>query len=128
MKRPRLRHKTKGEIQIPACESLRKDRPVMDRMLGALLRGVSTREYVEVLPKMAETVGVSRSSVSRQAVEACSEQLKLLQERRWEHVEVLIIYIDGQRFGEHQGIEPGATENAAAVRRLLVHQDVGFFQ
>ena len=135
--RPRLRHKTKGEIQIPAYESLRKDRSVMDRMLGALLRGVSTREYEEVLPKMAETVGVSRSSVSRQAVEASSEQLKLLQERRWEQVEVLIIYIDGQRFGEHHilsavgvdvdgrkhilGIEPGATENAAAVKRLLVH-------
>jgi hypothetical protein len=30
-------------------------------MLGALLRGVSTREYQEVLPQMAETVGVSRS-------------------------------------------------------------------
>jgi len=70
-------------------------------MLGALMRGISTREYHEVLPQMAETVGVSRSAVSRQAIEASVEQLKQLQERRWDQVEILVIYIDGQRFGEH---------------------------
>src|SRR5437879_4655945 len=104
-------------------------------LLGALLRGVSTREYAEVLPQMAETVGVSRSAISRQAVEASVEQLQQLQERRWEGVEILVIYIDGQRFAEHHvlsavgvdaegkkhilGIEPGHTEKAAAVKRLL---------
>jgi transposase-like protein len=39
--------------------------------------------------------------VSRQAIDASIEQLKQLQERRWEHVEILVIYIDGQRFGDH---------------------------
>jgi len=68
-------------------------------------------------------------------MEASSEQLKQLQERRWDAVEILVIYIDGQRFASHHilsavgvdiegkkhilGIEPGATENAAAVKRLL---------
>ena len=70
-------------------------------MLGALLRGVSTREYQEVLPQMAEMLGVSRSAISRKAVEASAEQLKQLRERRWENVEILVIYIDGQRFGDH---------------------------
>ena len=135
VKRPRLRHKTEGEVQVPAYETLRGDRGLSERMLGALLRGVSTREYHEVLPEMAATVGVSRSSVSRQAIEASAEQLKLLQERRWDEVEILVIYIDGQRFAAHHilsavgvdvegkkhilGIEPGATENAASVKRLL---------
>jgi len=135
VKRPRLRHKTDGEVKVPAYETLRSDRGLSERMLGALLRGVSTREYHEVLPVMAATVGVSRSSVSRQAIEASAEQLKQLQERRWEEVEILVIYIDGQRFGPHHilsavgvdlegkkhilGIEPGATENAASVKRLL---------
>jgi putative transposase len=48
-----------------------------------------------------------------------------------------VIYIDGQRFGAHHilsavgvdregrkhilGIEAGATENAAAIKRLLTH-------
>jgi len=135
VKRPRLRHKTEGEVPIPAYEALRKNQAVSQYMLGALMRGISTREYHEVLPKMAETVGVSRSAVSRQAMEASVEQLKQLQERRWDQVEILVIYIDGQRFAEHHilsavgvdleghkhvlGIASGATENAAAVKQLL---------
>jgi transposase-like protein len=135
VKRPRLRHKTEGEVKIPAYEALCQDRGLSQHMLGALLRGVSTREYHEVLPQMAATVGVSRSAISRQAIEASVEQLKQLQERRWDKVEILVIYIDGQRFAAHNvlsavgvdiegkkhimGISAGATENAAAVKELL---------
>jgi putative transposase len=59
-----------------------------------------------------------------------------LQERRWDGVDLLVIYIDGQRFGDQHvitavgvdrtgdkhvlGTEIGATENAAAVKKLLV--------
>lgn len=84
---------------------------------------------------MAESVGVSRSSVSRQAVEGSTEQLRRLRERKWDTADLLVIYIDGQRFGEHHvitavgvdrsgakhvlGIQMGATENAAAVKRLF---------
>jgi putative transposase len=137
VKRPRLRHRTEGEVKIPAYEALRKDAGVGQHMLGALMRGVSTREYGQVVPEMAASVGLSRSAVSRQAAEASAEKLQQLQERRWEQVDVLIIYIDGQRFGPHHiisavgvdvegkkhilGIESGATENAASVRRLLTH-------
>jgi transposase-like protein len=86
---------------------------------------------------MAATVGVSRSAISRKAIDASVEQLQRLQERRWENVEILVIYIDGQRFADHHilsavgvdregkkhilGIEPGATENTASVKRLLIH-------
>jgi transposase-like protein len=135
VKRPRLRHKSEGEVPIPAYEALRKNQAVSQYMLGALMRGISTREYHEVLPQMAETVGVSRSAVSRQALEASVEQLQQLQQRRWDQVEILVIYIDGQRFAEHHilsavgvdleghkhvlGIASGATENATAVKQLL---------
>ena len=95
VKRPRLRHKATGEVKVPAYEVLRQERGLSQRMLGALLRGVSTREYQEVLPEMAATVGVSRSSISRQAIEASTEQLQQLQERRWETTDILGIYIDG---------------------------------
>ncbi len=135
VKRPRLRHKSQGEVKVPAYEMLRRDRGLAQHMLGALLRGVSTREYQEVLPRMAETVGVSRSAISRKAIEASTAQLQQLQERRWDKVEILVIYIDGQRFGAQHvlsavgvdeegkkhilGIAAGATENAAAVKTLL---------
>lgn len=137
VKRPRLRHKTEGEVKVPAYEALRNDAGVAQHMLGALMRGVSTRDYGEVLPEMAASVGLSKSAVSRQAIEASTEKLQQLQNRRWEQVELLVLYIDGQRFGPHHvisavgvdvegkkhilGIEAGATENAAAVKRLLTH-------
>lgn len=137
VRRPRLRHKTQGEVKVPAYEALRDDGRIGQHMLNALMRGLSTRQYNDVLPAMAATVGVSRSAVSRQAAEASAEKLRDLQERRWHDVEILVIYIDGQRFGEHHilsavgvdttgvkhilGIECGATENAAAVKRLVTH-------
>ena len=132
VKRPRLRHKTEGEVKVPAYEMLREDRGLGQHMLGALLRGVSTREYQEVLPQMAQTVGVSRSAISRKAVEASAEHLKQLQERRWENAEILVIYMDGQRFGDHHilsavgvdvegkkhilGIEPGRSDGECRQR------------
>lgn len=135
VKRPRLRHKREGEVKVPAYEALQDNGATAQRMMGALLRGVSTRQYEEVLPQMAETVGVSRSSVSRQAIEGSVAQLGQLRERRWDTTDLLVIYIDGQRFGDHHvisgvgidregskhilGIEMGATENAAAVKKLL---------
>ena len=120
---------------MPAYETLQENPATAERMMGALLRGVSTRQYEEVLPAMAGSVGVSRSAVSREAIEGSAEQLRQLAERRWDQVDLLAIYVDGQRFGEHDvisavgvdreghkhilGIEPGATENAAAVKNLF---------
>jgi putative transposase len=133
--RPRLRRKGAGEERVPAYEALRDNPATAEAMLGKLLRGVSTREYAEVLPRMAATVGVSKSAVSRQAIAGSERELRELQERRWEQVDLLVIYVDGQRFGEHHilaavgvdregrkhvlGLEPGATENAAAAKRLF---------
>ena len=84
------------------------------RMMGALLRGVSTRQYEEVLPEMASTAGVSKSSISRQAIEGSAEQLRQLRERRWDKAELLVIYIDGQRFGAHHVISTARAKNAPA--------------
>ena len=51
-------------------------------MLELLLAGLSTRSYGKAIGEMAETAGVSKSSVSRQAAEAAGERLKELAERR----------------------------------------------
>jgi transposase-like protein len=137
VKRPRLRHKREGEVTVPAYAALQENGVTAERMMGALLRGVSTRQYEEVLPEMASTVGVSKSSISRQAIEGSAEQLRQLQERRWDTIDLLVIYVDGQRFGAHHvisavgidregakhilGIQLGATENAASVKSLFIH-------
>jgi putative transposase len=106
-------------------------------MLQILLNGVSTRRYQQVIPEMAATVGVSRSTVSREAAQACEAALKQLFERRFEDLELLVIYIDGMHFGDQcvlaavgvdvQGrkhelaLREGATGNAEAAKNLLQH-------
>jgi transposase-like protein len=106
-------------------------------MLEILMNGVSTRGYSKVIPEMADTVGVSRSTVSRETIEASEAALKKLLERHFDEVELLIIYIDGMHFGDQcvlatvgvdlQGrkhvlaLREGATENAEAAKDLLQH-------
>ena len=132
--KPRLREKGSGEVTIPAYEAMQEN-GMSQRMLDVLMRGISTRQYAEVLPEMAWTCGVSKSTVSREAAEAGEAALKELVERRFEGIDLLVIYIDGMQFGEHHvisavgvdgaghkhvlGMQQGATENAAAVEDLL---------
>jgi transposase-like protein len=138
VQRMRLRRRGGGvgaEVAIPAYGALKRNDRTGARMLEILLSGVSTRNYARVLPAMAESVGLSRSAVSREFLAASEDELKALCERRLEEVEILIVYIDGIRFGEQHvivalGVDPkgkkhllvlreGATENAAGVTELL---------
>jgi putative transposase len=138
--KPRLRKKGRGankEIPIPAYQAMQQDAHTGERMLEILLNGVSTRRYRRVIPEMADTVGVSRSTVSRETIEASEAALKRLLDRRFDDVELLIIYIDGMHFGNQcvlaavgvdlQGrkhvlaLREGATENAEAAKDLLEH-------
>jgi hypothetical protein len=70
IEKPRLRKKAAkpgepGEVEIPAYQAMRENAGLGGRMLEILLAGVSTRRYEHVIPDMAETVGVSKSQVSR---------------------------------------------------------------
>lgn len=138
VRRPRLRKKQtgqEGEVRIPAYEAMQEDGKLAGRMLEILLRGVSTRQYQKVLPEMAETVGVSKSSVSAEAIAASEEQLHQLCERRLDGLDLLVIYVDGILFGSHHvlaavgvdatgdkhvlGIAEGASENQVVAKGLL---------
>ena len=136
--KPRLRKKGGGkqaEVPIPAYEAMQSDVALGEKLSSILLRGVSTRNYQDVIPQMAETCGVSKSSVSREFIEASAEQLTALAERRFDDLDLLVIYIDGVQFGGHHvigavgvdtagrkhvlGLAEGATENAVVVKGLL---------
>ena len=133
--KPRRRTKEGEEAALPAHEAMQADARVGTRMLEIVLQGVSTRNYEAVLREMADTVGVSKSSVSRESVEAAEQAIEELSKRRFDEVELLVIYRAGMTFGDHtviaalgvdeQGrqqvlvVVHGATENAAAVEDLL---------
>lgn len=65
-----------GEVPIPAYAALQADGRMIARMLELLLSGVSTRDYQKVIREMAETAGVSKSSVSREFIEESTQKLK----------------------------------------------------
>jgi len=55
--KPRLRRKGKGEgqeVEIPVYEALQSNSRLGSRLLEIVMRGVSTRNYREVLPAMAK--------------------------------------------------------------------------
>lgn len=136
--KPRLRRKGKGkdrEVEIPVYEALQSNSRLGSRLLDILMRGVSTRNYKEVLPAMAESVGMSKSAVSREFQEVSEEALKELCERRFEEKDILVIYLDGLIFGGHHvlvalgvdvqgnkhvlGLTEGGSENAVVAKGLL---------
>jgi len=138
VKKPRLRRKGQGEggeVEIPAYEAINGGRSMDERILEILMRNVSTRSYRHVIPEMAESVGVSKSSVSRQFIEQSSKELERLCERRFDDIELLVIYLDGLVFSEHHvicavgvdidgkkhvlGLVEGASENGASATSLL---------
>lgn len=138
VQRPRLRKKGAGagkEVEVPAYQAMQDQPRLGARMLDILMRGVSTRQYQGVIPEMADTVGVSKSSVSRQMIEASEAEVEGLLSRRFDDVNLLIIYIDGMAFGDHVmmgavgvdaegrkhvlAIREGATENATVAKELL---------
>lgn len=86
VRRPRLRRKAGGEVEIPAYESLRTRPRMADRMMQIMIDGVSTRRYKGVIPEMAESVGISKSAVSRANIEAGERLLKELADRRFDHL------------------------------------------
>jgi putative transposase len=138
--KPRLRKKNpqpgrSGEVEIPAYAAMQKDGRLADRMLQIMMAGVSTRRYEQVLPEMAEQVGISKSQVSREFIEAGERLLKQLAERDFSETDLLVIYVDGVQFGPYHvicavgvddqgrkhvlGFREGASENAEVAQALL---------
>ena len=137
VQRPRLR--TKGprsqEVEVPAYAAMQNPAPMGRRMLDILMHGVSTRNYKQVIPQMAETAGVSRSAVSRAAIEASEAEVEALLSRRFDDLKLLVIYVDGLVFGDYTmigvvgvdaeghkhvlGIREGATETSTVITELL---------
>jgi len=62
VQKPRLRRKGGGkgaEVAIPAYGAMQSDESLRERVLSIIMRGVSTRNYQEVLPEVAQRAGVS---------------------------------------------------------------------
>jgi putative transposase len=136
--KPRLRRRSGGanaEVPIPAYAAMQNGNALQEQIFAAMMHGVTTRNYSQILPDACEAVGISKSSVSRQFVLASEQECASLLSRPLSDRCYPIIYIDGINFGDHHviaavgvdtdgnkqvlGLREGATENATVVKDLL---------
>jgi transposase-like protein len=122
-------------VAVPAYERLREDPKAGARVAKATLKGVSNRNYKEVVTGSLEAVGMSKSSVSREFVKETAARVEDLMNRPLAG-RMLAVMLDGVRFGDHLivgavgvsesgakqvlGVAQGSTENAATVKSLLI--------
>ena len=134
LKRPRARNAS-GEVELPSLSKMR-DRDLLDsQMQSRMVRGVSTRNYDEVISGFAGKTGISKSSVSRAFKRASKKDLEEINNSDLSQFRFVAILIDGTNIGgrmvmvavgitdESQkiplGLKEGDTENAAVVKDLL---------
>jgi transposase-like protein len=134
--RPRVR-RSDGSGEVPLETYARRQSPdAMPRAVPRrMVRGVSTRDYEQIIDLASDGFGVTKSSVSRDFVRASAAQVRALAERRFDGMHSPAILIDGVEYaGETMivalgitadgtkrilGLRQGATENAAVCVALL---------
>ncbi len=136
--RPRVRSVEGRELRLPSWRAWSARDPLTARAMEQMVLGVSARRYarsLEPLPQAVEVRGISKSAVSERFVYGTERKLAELMSRELRGLRLVVLMIDGVRFGEHLvlaavgvdergqkrvlGLREGATENAAAVRALL---------
>jgi transposase-like protein len=134
--RPRARRTDGGgEVPLETYARLQSPEAMPEAVLRRMVRGVSTRDYGDVVDFARDGFGVQKSSVSRNFVRASAAQVKALAQRRFDGIRFAVIMIDGVEYaGETMivaagitadgtkrvlGLRQGATENAAVCVALL---------
>ena len=136
VQRPRVRQAGGGpEVELSLYEALQSPNAMPEAALKRMVRGVSTRNYEEVVEVAREGFGVKKSSVSRAFVRATAAAIGELSSRRLDQQRFLAIFLDGVEYagetmlvalgltetGEKKilGLRQGASENAAVCTALL---------
>lgn len=132
--RPRVRSKD-GEVSLKRLEKLR-DQDLMDEdIAGRVIKGITTRNYEEVISGYSNKFGVSKSSISRAFVRTSKKDLEDINHADLSQYRFVGIVIDGVEFAGRAvvgalgitddlekipiGIKEGDSENAVVVKDLL---------
>jgi putative transposase len=136
IQRPRVRRaKGGGEVELPLYQAMQSECAMPEAALRRLVRGVSTRNYEEVVDLARAGFGVKKSSVSRAFVKASATAVEELSSRRLDQQRFLALFLDGVEYagetmlvalgitetGEKKilGLRQGASENATVCTALL---------
>lgn len=81
---------------------LREMDSIDDRILKAVLLGLSTRDYKEVIGNLLDGFGLSASSVSSEFIEQSSKKLEDFENRDLSDYEFVCLFIDGKYLAKEQ--------------------------
>jgi len=116
---PRVRDgHARREVPLATYAALQTPRAQDVGLFRRVLGGVSCREYEAAAEAVPEAFGLARSSVSRRFIRASARELRLLQERRLDDAEWLVLVLDGKSFaGDQLVVALGVT--ATGEKRIL---------
>ena len=133
---PRVRDVRRGQ-EVPLCtyQQLRQPRRAEEAALRKILKGLSCRDYEACIEPVAETFGLTASSLSRRFKRASARKLAELQERDLSDYDLVGLFLDGKTFGDDAmvialgvtisgekvvlGFVQTATENASVCAAFL---------
>lgn len=133
---PRVRDRGRDqEVPLATYQSLREPRRAEEAALRKVLKGLSCRDYEACAEPVAETFGLTPSSLSRRFKRASARKLSELMERDLGVYDIVAIFLDGKTFGEDEmvialgvtlegkkvilGFVQTATENEAVCSAFL---------
>jgi transposase-like protein len=137
VRRPRVRSIDGQEVSLEVYESLQAEGAMPAAALAKMVRGVSCRDYADVVDTARAGFGVKKSSVSRNFVEATRAQVEAFAERRFDETTFAAVFVDGIAFSGEMlvvalgisedgskrvmGLVRGETENTEIVTSLLTN-------
>lgn len=140
LERPRCRTLDGREVQLQTYSMFQRQDMLTMAAMERILYGLSTRRYthgLEPIDSRIETVGISKSAISRRFVAGTRQALAELLVRPLDRERFLVLMIDGVVVAEHTvvaalGIDAGgkkhmlslwegATENKAVCQALLAN-------
>ena len=133
---PRVRDVRRDqEVPLSTYQSLRQPRRAEEAAVRKILKGLSCRDYEACVEPVAETFGLTASSLSRRFKRASARKLAELQERDLSDYDLVGLFLDGKTFGDDElvialgvtlsgekvvlGFVQTATENEPVCTRFL---------
>ena len=98
VRRPRVRSLDDKEVPLDVYAKLQSEDAMPQAALAKMVRGVSCRDYEDVVDTARAGFGVKKSSVSRNFVQATREQVQEFAERRFDEKTFCAVFIDGIAF------------------------------
>ena len=135
---PRIYDNESGSNKLlETYNKLREIESIDDRILKAMLLGLSSRDYEQVIGNLLDGFGLSSSSVSNEFIEQSGQKLESFENQDLSDYDFVSLFIDGKYLAKEQiiivlgvsikgdkipiGFIPSNSENSKVIKDLLIN-------